>query len=299
MPIKKVKSKMKASIKKPRAKPKPRAAPKPRANEISKAYKAGLLAGMPAYGSIPRTGGNYSVGQLLPPQVFASSASVPIGSNVNEKLIDAYNALVWQKNLPSKEEFENLPINTQQAYIEAVNKMLGKEALIAFKEKMGTEKAQPFSALFQSPSQKGGLDFPMAKTFSNIMSEVINTEITDDPTTNSVFSGSSFTNRPSRFPQQTSDVFDLNQIEKQDNALSNLSAQTKADAEDIQVSNTLEEQAYYESDLPRITRANIPMGRKKLIIAEGPFEVVGEIQKKVGKPRGPYKKKEKVEIINL
>jgi len=248
MPIKKVKAKAKAPIKpktkKAKATPKPRATPKSKANEIMKAYKAGLLAGIPAYGSIPRTGGNYSVAQGLPQQVFASSASVPIGSNINDKLLDAYNALVFANKLPSKQQFQNLNQDSQQIYNEAVKNILGAEALIAFKDKMGTEKAQPFSSLFQSSSQKGGLEFPMAKSFSDLMSEVVNEETNNDPTTNSVFSGSTFSSKAQMLPKQTTGIFDLNQIEKQDNALSNLSAQSQADAEDIQVSDALENQLY-------------------------------------------------------
>jgi hypothetical protein len=127
--------------------------------------------------------------------------------------------------------------------------------------------------LFQAPSQKGGFDMPSARSFSNLMSEVVNTEIYDDPTTNTYFTGSSFINRPSRFPQQTSDIFDLNQIEKLDNALSNLARQTKASQEDIQVSQTLETQAYPELSVTQKKTKN-----------------------PTGKPRGRPKKKQ-VELI--
>ena len=260
MPIKK--KKVKAPVKKPRAKP--RAKPKPKsgvADEIMKAYQAGLKAGIPAYGSIPRTGGNYSVAQGLPQQVFASAGSVPLGSNINEKLINAYNALVWARERPSKEEFKNLPADTQDAYVDAIENILGKEASVQFKEEMGRKQnPSDISPLFQAPSQRGGFDLPTARSFSNIMSEVIDMETYDDPTTNSIFSGSSFTNAPSRFPAQTSDIFDLNQIEKQDNALSNLARQTKADQEDIQVSQTLENQVFPET---MIAKASKPRGRPK------------------------------------
>jgi len=260
MPIKK--KKVKAPVKKPRAKP--RAKPKPKsgvADEIMKAYQAGLKAGIPAYGSIPRTGGNYSVAQGLPQQVFASAGSVPLGSNINEKLINAYNALVWARERPSKEEFKNLPADTQDAYVDAIENILGKEASVKFKEEMGRKQnPSDISPLFQAPSQRGGFDLPTARSFSNIMSEVVNEEMNDDPTTNSIFSGSSFINVASRFPKQTSDIFDLNQIEKQDNALSNLARQTKADQEDIQVSQTLENQVFPET---MIAKASKPRGRPK------------------------------------
>ena len=242
MPIKK--KKVKAPVKKPKAKP--RAKPKPKADEILKAYQAGLKAGIPAYGSIPRTGGNYAVAQL-PQQVFASTGSVPLGSNINEKLLSAYNALVWTRQPPSKEEFKDLPDDIQDAYVDSIENILGKEASIQFKEEMGRKQnPSDISPLFQAPSQRGGFDLPSARSFNDILSDVINTEIYDDPTTNSVFSGSSFTNVPSRLPKQTSDIFDINQMEKQDNALSNIARQTKADQEDIEVSQVLENQAYPE-----------------------------------------------------
>jgi hypothetical protein len=260
MPIKK--KKVKAPVKKPRAKP--RAKPKPKttgADQIAKAYQAGFKAGIPAYGSIPRTGGNYAVAQGLPQQVFASAGSVPLGSNINEKLIDAYNALVWAREPPSKEEFKNLPADTQDAYTDAIENILGKEASVQFKEEMGRQQnPSDISPLFQAPSQRGGFDLLTARSFSNLMSEVVNTEIYDDPTTNSVFSGSSFINVPSRFPAQTSDIFDLNKIEKQDNALSNIARQTKADQEDIQVSQTLENQVYPETIVAKVSK---PRGRPK------------------------------------
>lgn len=242
MPIKK--KKVKAPVKKPKAKP--RAKPKAKADQIAKAYQAGLKAGIPAYGSIPRTGGNYAVSQL-PQQVFASAGSVPLGSNINEKLLSAYNALVWTRQPPSKEEFKDLPDDTQDAYVDSIENILGKEAAIQFKEEMGRpQNPSDISPLFQAPSQRGGFDLPSARSFNDILSDVVDREIYDDPTTNSVFSGSSFTNAPSRFPKQTSDIFDINQIEKQDNALSNIARQTKADQEDIQVSQVLENQAYPE-----------------------------------------------------
>ena len=261
MPIKK--KKVKAPIKKTKAKP--RAKPKPKAgvaDEIMKAYQAGLKAGIPAYGSIPRTGGNYAVAQL-PQQVFASAGSVPLGSNINDKLIDAYNALVWARQPPSKQEFKNLPADTQDAYIAAIEKILGKEAAIQFKEEMGRQQnPSDISPLFQAPSQRGGFDLPTARSFSNLMSEVVNTEIYDDPRTNSVFSGSSFINAPSRLPKQTSDIFELNQIEKQDNALSNIARQTKSDQEDIQISQTLENQVYPETIVAKVGK---PRGRPKKV----------------------------------
>ena len=102
---------------------------------------------------------------------------------------------------------------------------------------------------------------------NNGLSDVINTEIYDDPTTNSVFSGSSFTNVPSRLPKQTSDIFDINQMEKQDNALSNIARQTKADQEDIQVSQALENQAYPEIQGGK--KATKPRGRPKKQKTEG------------------------------
>jgi len=262
MPIKK--KKVKAPIKKPKAKP--RAKPKPKttgADQIMKAYQAGFKAGIPAYGSIPRTGGNYSVAQGLPQQVFASAGSVPLGSNINEKLFDAYNALVWARQPPSKEEFKSLSSDTQDAYIDAIEKILGKEAAIQFKEEMGRQQnPSDISPLFQAPSQRGGFDLPTARSFSNLMSEVVNTEIYDDPRTNSVFSGSSFINAPSRLPKQTSDIFELNQIEKQDNALSNIARQTKSDQEDIQIRQTLENQVYPETIVAKVRK---PRGRPKKV----------------------------------
>lgn len=246
MPIKK--KKVKAPVKKPKAKP--RAKPKSKskvADEILKAYQAGIKAGIPAYGSIPRTGGNYSIAQGLPQQVFASAGSVPLGSNINEKLLGAYNALVWAREPPSKEEFTNLPADTQDAYVDAIENILGKEASVQFKERMDRpQNPSDISPLFQAPSQRGGFDLPSARKFNDILSEVVDAETYDDPTTNNFFSGSGFINVPSRLPKQTSDIFDLNQIEKQDNALSNLARQTKADQDDIQVSQTLENQAFPE-----------------------------------------------------
>ena len=263
MPIKK--KKVKAPVKKPKAKP--RAKPKPKADEILKAYQAGLKAGIPAYGSIPRTGGNYAVAQL-PQQVFASAGSVPLGSNINDKLLSAYNALVWTRQPPSKEEFKDLPDDIQDAYVDSIENILGKEASIQFKEEMGRKQnPSDINPLFQAPSQRGGFDLPSARSFNDILSDVINTEIYDDPTTNSVFSGSSFTNVPSRLPKQTSDIFDINQMEKQDNALSNIARQTKADQEDIQVSQALENQAYPEIQGGK--KATKPRGRPKKQKTEG------------------------------
>ena len=115
---------------------------------------------------------------------------------------------------------------------------------------MGREQnPSDISPLFQAPSQRGGFDLPSARSFSDVLSSVIDTETYDDPTTNSYFTGSSFINVASRFPKQTSDIFDLNQIEKQDNALSNIARQTKADQEDIQVSQT-----FGKPIIPRNTR---------------------------------------------
>jgi hypothetical protein len=266
MPIKK--KKVKAPTK-PKSKPKAKAKPRvnAKATLIAKAYEAGLKAGMPSYGSIPRTGGNYAVAQGLPPQVLVTAASTPLGSNINERLYGAYNALVWARNPPSKEEFDKLPSDVQKSYIEAIGNILGREAQVQFKENMGKpQNPSDINPLFQAPSQKGGFDMPSARSFSNLMSEVVNTEIYDDPTTNTYFTGSSFINRPSRFPQQTSDIFDLNQIEKLDNALSNLARQTKASQEDIQVSQTLETQAYPELSVTQKKTKNPtgkPRGRPK------------------------------------
>jgi len=273
MPIKK--KKVKAPTK-PKAKPKAKAKPRvnAKATLIAKAYEAGLKAGMPAYGSIPRTGGNYAVAQGLPPQVLVTAASTPLDSNINEKLFSAYNALVWARNPPTKEEFDTLPRDVQESYTEAIGNILGREAQVQFKENMGKpQNPSDISPLFQAPSQRGGFDLPSARSFSNLMSEVVDAETYDDPTTNTYFTGSSFINRPSRFPQQTSDIFDLNQIEKLDNALSNLARQTKADQEDIQVSQTLETQAYPELSV-KVKKTKNPTGKprgrpkKKLIIEE-------------------------------
>ena len=274
MPIKK--RKVKAPTK-PKTKPKskPKSKPKPRVNAkatlIAKAYQAGLKAGMPAYGSIPRTGGNYSVAQGLPQQVFATAASTPLDSNINEKLFTAYNALVWARNPATKEEFDMMTPDVQESYIDAIGNILGREAQVQFKENVGKpQNPSDISPLFQAPSQKGGFDIPSARSFSDLMSEVVDAETNDDPTTNTYFTGSSFINRPSRLPKQTSDIFDLKQIEKLDNALSNLARQTKADQEDIQVSQTLEAQAYPELSV-KVKKTKNPTG--------------------TGKPRGRPKKK--------
>ena len=272
MPIKKRKVKAPTKPKsKPKSKPKPRVNAK--ANLIAKAYQAGLKAGMPAYGSIPRTGGNYSVAQGLPPQVLPTAASTPLDSNINEKLFGAYNALVWARNPPTKEEFDKLNPDIQESYTEAIGKILGREAQVQFKENMGKpQDPSDISPLFQAPSQRGGFDMPSARSFSDLMTEVVDAETNDDPTTNTYFTGKwkSFINIPSRLPKQTSDIFDLNQIEKLDNALSNLARQTKADQEDIQVSQTLETQAYPELSV-KVKKTKNPTG--------------------TGKPRGRPKKK--------
>lgn len=264
MPIKK--RKVKAPTKpKSKAKPKPRAKPRvnAKANLIAKAYEAGLKAGMPAYGSIPRTGGNYAVAQGLPPQVFPTAASTPLGSNINEKLFTAYNALVWARNPPTKTEFDSMTPDVQESYIEAIGNILGREAQVQFKENMGKpQNPKDISPLFQAPSQRGGIDLPSARSFSNLMSEVVDTETDDDPTTNNYFTGSSFINIPSRFPKQTSDIFDLNQIQKQDNSLSNLARQTRADQEDIQVSQNLENLAYPELSVEIVSGMPPTSGKK-------------------------------------
>jgi len=268
MPIKK--RKVKAPTK-PKAKPKPRAKPRVNAKEnlIAKAYEAGLKAGLPAYGSIPRTGGNYAVAQYLPSQYLSSqylptAASTPLGSNINERLFSAYNALVWARNPPNKEEFDRLPSDVQKSYIEAIGNILGREAQVQFKENVGKpQDPSDISPLFQAPSQRGGFDMPSARNFSNLMTEVVNTETYDDPKTNSYFTGSSFINIPQSFPKQTSDIFDLNQIEKQDNSLSNIARQTNADQEDIQVSQTLEAQAYPELSVGIVEGIPPPSGKKK------------------------------------
>jgi len=265
MPIKK--RKVKAPTKpKSKAKPKPRAKPRvnAKANLIAKAYEAGLKAGIPAYGSIPRTGGNYAVAQYLPSQYLPTAASTPLGSNINEKLFSAYNALVWARNPATKTEFDSMTPDVQESYIEAIGKILGREAQVQFKENVGKpQNPSDISPLFQAPSQRGGFDLPSARTFSNIMSEVVDAETYDNPTTNSYFTGSSFINKPSRFPAQTSDIFDLNQIEKQDNSLSNIARQTNADQEDIQVSQTLETQAYPELSVGIVEGIPPPSGKKK------------------------------------
>lgn len=276
MPIKKKKSK--APIKKTKAKAKPRSKVNPKEDQITKAYKAGLLAGIPAYGSIPRTGGNYTVGQVLPQQiipqqVFSSQASVPIGSNKNQALIDLYNSLLFSQKLPSKKQFETLTEEDKATLLQQIENLLGREAVVNFKNKMKLEQSpSDINPLFQEIRQKGGFDIPTAKTFSNVISGVINDEINDDPTTNTYFTGSSFINKPSRLPRQTSDIFELNQIEKQDNALSNLARQTQADQEDIEVSQTLENQAYPQGILEVETKTQKPRGRPKktagLIIEE-------------------------------
>lgn len=273
MPIKKRKVKAPTKPKsKPKSKPKPRVNAK--ATLIAKAYQAGLKAGLPAYGSIPRTGGNYSVAQGLPPQILPTAASTPLDSNINEKLFGAYNALVWARDPPTKEEFDKLNPDIQESYTEAIGKILGREAQIQFKENMGKpQNPSDISPLFQAPSQKGGFDMPSARSFSNLMSEVVDAETNDDPTTNTYFTGKTFINRPSRLPRQTSDIFDLNQIEKLDNALSNLARQTKADQEDIQVSQTLEAQAYPELSV-KVKKTKNPTGKprgrpkKKTLIIE-------------------------------
>jgi hypothetical protein len=251
MPVKK--KEKKAPIKKPKSKP--RAKPKPKVQEdaIMKAYKAGFLAGIPAFGAVPRTGGNYSITQGLPQQVFASSGSVPIGSNINDKLLSAYNALVWAKEPPSKEEFKTMPMDERRAYEEALGQILGQEALAQFKQNMEQRQSE-INPLFQAPSQRGGFDLQteqkIGKVISEVLSDVVNIETSDDPTTDNPFSGSAFISRirkgPQQLPRQTSGIFELNQIEKQDNALSNLARQSRADAEDIQVSQTLENLAYPE-----------------------------------------------------
>lgn len=270
MPVKKKKAK--APIKKPKSKPRAKAAaPKPSQVQIqiAKAYEAGFKAGIPAYGSIPRTGGNYSIAQGLPQQVFASSGSVPIGSNINDKLLSAYNALVWAKEPPSKEEYASLSPETQQAYADAIGEVLGQEAKLQFEENMKAKSDPSISPLFQAPSQRGGFDLQTSQKInrivSDVLAEVVDVETSDDPTTNNPFSGSAFISRmkkgPQQLPRQTSGIFELNQIEKQDNALSNLARQSRADAEDIQVSQTLENQAYPE--IQGGGKSTKPRGRPK------------------------------------
>lgn len=270
MPVKKKKAK--APIKTPKSKPRAKAAaakPSQVQLQIAKAYEAGFKAGIPAYGSIPRTGGNYSIAQGLPQQVFASSGSVPIGSNINDKLLSAYNALVWAKEPPSKEEYSSLSPETQQAYAEAIHNVLGQEARLQFEESMKAKTDPSISPLFQEQSQRGAFELQTTerinKIVGDVLSEVVKVETSDDPTTNNPFSGSAFISRirkgPQQLPKQTSGIFELNQTEKQDNALSNLARQSRADTEDIQVSQTLENQLYPET--PGGKKSLKPKGRPK------------------------------------
>lgn len=274
MPVKK--NKVKAPIKKPKPKSKPRAkAAAPKSSQIqfqlARAYEAGLKAGIPAYGSIPRTGGNYAIAQGLPQQVFASSGSVPIGSNINDNLLNAYNALVWAKEPPTKEEYASFSPETQQAYAEAIRNVLGQEARLQFEESMKEKSDPSISPLFQEQSQRGAFELETTqrinKIVSDVLSEVVKVETSDNPTTNNPFSGSAFISRirknPQQLPKQTSGIFQLNQIEKQDNALSNLARQSRADREDIEVSQALENQAYPETQAEPTAKPKAKERRKK------------------------------------
>lgn len=269
MPVKKKKAK--APIKKPQSKPRAKPRAKVQEDAIMKAYRSGFLAGIPAYGSIPRTGGNYAIAQGLPQQVFASSGSVPIGSNINDKLLSAYNALVWAKEPPTKEEYASLSPETQEAYTEAIRNVLGQEARLQFEESMKGKPDPSISPLFQEQSQRGAFELQTTqrinKIVSDVLSEVVKVETSDDPTTNNPFSGSAFISRIRRggqqLPKQTSGIFQLNQIEKQDNALSNLARQSRADREDIEVSQTLQNQAYPETEAGSTAKPKTKEHRKK------------------------------------
>jgi hypothetical protein len=212
MPIKKVKSK-KPKTKKPKAKPKAKAKPKQNIilKQIEDAYKKILVSSIPRYEDIQRSGANYIVSPP-PQQIYVGKGIIPEGTD-NKQLQKYYDALIMSNKKITKKDFQKMTPEEKEAYVFTFEEMLGAEATLDFKKRMG----------ILNPIEKENLKY--AEDFDKMVNEIYKQE--KESKSKNPLSKSPFEDVEQKLKTPKNDYDKLNNKKKDDDNLNNLETPVK------------------------------------------------------------------------